>query len=293
MINDLIGSIQEVQGLPGISVPASSGVIVNLLKVLTKGVCIGNNKQELLEVAKTAEFLGFTLNNCQLGVRKKKEILPSPSVSKISLNRKRKVQSSVNISKKVKVEVLEPLIKVKDEKVLFVSGPASTSGLENKVHKQFACSSCDKMFKYKKGLQRHKKDKHDFSTEEFSASLKRESDTTIVASESLEECPEQLQGLADPTSLVSIEITALSNEETKVTECREHENKTQVVDVIEKGDQIQGLSHSEENEESEFIIDPLAKEKLLADGQKLIEELNSLEFNGDLNFGSEAQTESS
>ena len=138
-----------------------------VLKILTKGVCIGNNNLELLEVTKTAEFLGFTLDNCQIGVKKKKVISPSPSVSKIFQNRKRKVQSSVNISKKVKVEVLEPLMKVKDEKVSSKNVPASNRGFENKVYKQFACSSCDKMFKYKKGLQRHKKDKHDFSSEEF------------------------------------------------------------------------------------------------------------------------------
>ena len=48
LINGLL-STPGLGDLPGISVPASSGCLVNLLKILSTGVAIANNKSHLLE----------------------------------------------------------------------------------------------------------------------------------------------------------------------------------------------------------------------------------------------------
>ena len=68
--------------LPGISVPASSGCIVNLLKILATGVAIANNKAHLLEASKAAEAVGIKLSNCQIGVKKKKSNVAQPAAAK-------------------------------------------------------------------------------------------------------------------------------------------------------------------------------------------------------------------
>jgi len=309
LINELIASIPGVCDLPGISVPASSGAIVNLLKILTTGMSIGNNKMHLLEAAKTAEILGFGLENCQLGVKKKKTV-EEPLSSGAPLNvqvLKRKVKSPPSISKKVKVEVSEPLSKIKEEKGSFIDG-LSSGGSAKKAQKQFACNNCEKLYSSKQALQRHelvhsenptpfecdkcdkrfdrqyklekhKKNEHGSSDVGQSTSLMDESEPSELASETQEESSDNVQEVADPADLVSVKTNDLSTENTKHNdELNKVEGTVQVKDTLEPMDDVES-SVPEDN-----IKDPMIKEKLLADRQKLIEELNSLEGQGDLDF---------
>ena len=68
LIDELLHRTPGLGDLPGISVPASSGSLVNLLKILTTGVAIADNKLHLLEASRAAELLGIKLLNCQWNV---------------------------------------------------------------------------------------------------------------------------------------------------------------------------------------------------------------------------------
>ena len=72
LIDELLNRTSGLGDLPGISVPASSGSLVNLLKILTTGVAIADNKSHLLEASRAAELLGIKLLNCQIGSKKQK-----------------------------------------------------------------------------------------------------------------------------------------------------------------------------------------------------------------------------
>jgi len=69
MVGMLVESNKD--DLVGISVPASSTSLTMMLKVLVSGSVIGNNKENLLEVGHAAEALGITLNDRQIGYRRK------------------------------------------------------------------------------------------------------------------------------------------------------------------------------------------------------------------------------
>ena len=47
--------------VPSVFVPASTQSLVNLIKVLTTGYSMASNKEELLDVLKTAELIGISL----------------------------------------------------------------------------------------------------------------------------------------------------------------------------------------------------------------------------------------
>ena len=165
LYSDLVDQLLTTPGLgdlPGISVPASSGCLVNLLKILTTGVAIASNKAHLLEATKAAEVLGFKLVNCQIGIKKKK---PEVIVNQESLiDKKRKAENSeniprVNVVPKVKQEVDESDNEFND---LLLSGPdisinEGPDKFETKVGtpKKHQCSQCDKAFTSKQSLQRH------------------------------------------------------------------------------------------------------------------------------------------
>jgi len=69
----ILGSILSTeynQDMHGISLPASSNSIVNLLKVMLTGIAISNNKDDLLAVSEVAEAINAKIDNWQVGVKK-------------------------------------------------------------------------------------------------------------------------------------------------------------------------------------------------------------------------------
>jgi len=169
--------------LPGISVPASSGCLVNLLKILTNGVAIANNKAHLLEAATAAKAIGIKLNNCQIGIKKKKVDVSKPPVSNgvrdnqtTYKDKKRKIEAVSNLSKKPKVEENVPVLvkqEVEDQEefndlllngaeVTLKEGHATDDeivegdlGSNEKVSLKLSCSQCEKDFSSKGALKRH------------------------------------------------------------------------------------------------------------------------------------------
>jgi len=144
--------------LPGISVPASSGCLVNLLKVLTTGVAIASNKTHLIEAAKAAEILGFKLVNCQIGMKKKK---PEGEVNQENSNLKKgRIVKNEMIPKIVKKEIPEDGINellLSGFKVAMDEGfeKSETPMVKAETPKKHQCSQCDKSFTSKQSLQRH------------------------------------------------------------------------------------------------------------------------------------------
>ena len=66
----------------GISIPAYSSEIVNLMKVLTHGLVLANNKNNLQELGLLAESLGINFKNWQIGSKKKKESIIQTKTTK-------------------------------------------------------------------------------------------------------------------------------------------------------------------------------------------------------------------
>ena len=62
--------------VPSVFVPASTQSLVNLIKVLTTGYSMASNKEELLDVLKTAELIGISMKGVQIGTKKKSKTNP-------------------------------------------------------------------------------------------------------------------------------------------------------------------------------------------------------------------------
>eukprot|EP00092_Neocalanus_flemingeri_P040574 GFUD01044180.1.p1 GENE.GFUD01044180.1~~GFUD01044180.1.p1 ORF type:complete len:390 (+),score=111.73 GFUD01044180.1:43-1212(+) len=183
LYSDLMDGLLSIPGLgdlPGISVPASSGCLVNLLKILTSGVAIANNKAHLMEATKAAEAIGIKLDNCQIGNKKKKPEAAKPTVAKAVVKvhhpatpqRKRKAQTEEKLPKKVKVKVpftAHVKEEVEDQEefndlllngadVILKEDDGNQDGsVEGKVasSEKHQCSQCNKDFKSKQALKRH------------------------------------------------------------------------------------------------------------------------------------------
>ena len=56
--------------IPSIFIPASTASVVNLLKILSTGVTISDNKDDLVDVVNTAGLLGINLKNVQIGTKR-------------------------------------------------------------------------------------------------------------------------------------------------------------------------------------------------------------------------------
>merc|ERR1712228_376 len=94
-----------------------------------------------------------------------------------------------------------------------------------------------------------------------------------------EESSDNVQEVADPAGLVSGETNDLSTENTK-----HNDELSKVEGTVQVKETLEPLDDVESSVPEGDIKDPMIKEKLLADRQKLIEELNSLEGQGDLDF---------
>jgi len=100
LLEELLSNV--VGDLPGISVAVSSGSLVNLLKILTSGAAISNNRGHLMEVGSAAEVLGIKMENCQIGVKKKPGTPANTSASKV--NRATNATYAKSPLAKVKIE---------------------------------------------------------------------------------------------------------------------------------------------------------------------------------------------
>jgi len=176
LYSDFIDELLSTPGLgdlPGISVPASSGCLVNLLKILATGVAIANNKASLLEASKAAKAIGIKLANCQIGVKKSKVAKPVAAKNEVQVNqtsskdKKRKAETDEHLSKKPKIDKSVPINDVAKQEVEeqedFMEGYAADdldkvegkSESQEKASPKHTCSQCDKDFSSNRALNRH------------------------------------------------------------------------------------------------------------------------------------------
>jgi len=120
----------------GISIPAYSSEIVNLMKVLTHGLVLANSRTNLQEIGNLAESLGINFKNWQIGSKKKKETTIPKKTTK-----KAKVVNDLN--KKSKIAASD----IKDE-----NGETEADAQGSKKHK---CDQCSRSFDQKNKLVRH------------------------------------------------------------------------------------------------------------------------------------------
>eukprot|EP00092_Neocalanus_flemingeri_P001012 GFUD01001080.1.p1 GENE.GFUD01001080.1~~GFUD01001080.1.p1 ORF type:complete len:433 (+),score=92.93 GFUD01001080.1:53-1351(+) len=121
--------------IPGVSIPAQSNSIVNLLKVLATGIAISKKKGDLLDVNKTAEAMGIEMENWQIGVKNSgAKVVHAETSLKGSKTKKPKEKKAVSM----KEEPVE-------------ESPSS----QDKTDKKHSCADCGKQFGRKDHLNRH------------------------------------------------------------------------------------------------------------------------------------------
>eukprot|EP00092_Neocalanus_flemingeri_P015888 GFUD01017205.1.p1 GENE.GFUD01017205.1~~GFUD01017205.1.p1 ORF type:complete len:427 (+),score=97.61 GFUD01017205.1:52-1332(+) len=121
--------------IPGVSIPAQSNSIVNLLKVLATGIAISKKKGDLLDVSKTAEAMGIEMENWQIGVKNSgAKVVHAETSLKGSKTKKPKERKAVSMKE-------EPV----DE----------SSSSQDKTEKKHSCADCGKQFGRKDHLNRH------------------------------------------------------------------------------------------------------------------------------------------
>eukprot|EP00092_Neocalanus_flemingeri_P025242 GFUD01027374.1.p1 GENE.GFUD01027374.1~~GFUD01027374.1.p1 ORF type:complete len:432 (-),score=86.85 GFUD01027374.1:44-1339(-) len=132
-LSNILGSTDN--DIPGVSIPAQSNSIVNLLKVLATGIAISKNKADLLDISKTAEAMGIEMENWQIGVKN--------SGAKV-------VHAETNLkSSKTKKSKSKKIVSMKEE-------PAEESpSSQDKTDKKHSCADCGKQFGRKDHLNRH------------------------------------------------------------------------------------------------------------------------------------------
>jgi len=130
------GVDNEIQG---VSIPASSSSIVNLLKVLATGIAITKNKLDLTDVSKTAEAMGICMENWQIGVKNNR--------AKPSGGQGDQPSSTNNKNPKpVKKKAANSTMKTEE---------SLEESSQDKIVKKHSCPECGKQFGRKDHLNRH------------------------------------------------------------------------------------------------------------------------------------------
>ena len=86
-------SIESMNQDIGITVDAPSSHISSMLKILTKGIAVAKDKEELEQISELFQSLGIEFNNWQIGSRKKDQF---SAISRIKSEAK--VEVSVEVS---------------------------------------------------------------------------------------------------------------------------------------------------------------------------------------------------
>jgi len=325
--------------LPGISIPATSGCLVNLLKILSTGVAIADNKSHLLEAASAAECIGIKLDNCQIGVKKKKK---EESYEQGQSNqKKRKVTVVPKKTNSVNDDRHGSIVKQEtnyDDENDTNKECQDDTQIKFGLEKRHQCEQCDKAFTTKQAMQRHamihtdnptpwgcnhcekrydrkyRLDKHmktahaDITVEVTPevASYGVENDNQRMGIQNDVEKPSMPHESEVPISSIdpsmfdenelpvsSIEpsmadesdLPASNIEATMADESDLPASSIETEEMVVEHDAV-GESGEEQFKEKRGsstaldgsnIPDPMKKEKLLADRQKLLEELNSFE----------------
>jgi len=149
--------------LPWLSVPASSASLINLLKLLSCGVSVANSKSHLLEATKAAEVLGICLENCQIGIKKRKgetrrigekcKADPEPEIeSAVKKAKKENVIVNVNQQQETNNDELREVVDESSKEAEEKKRGRKKSG---EKEGEPTCEECSKKFSSKQSLKRH------------------------------------------------------------------------------------------------------------------------------------------
>jgi len=188
--------------IPSIFIPATTASLVNLIRILSTGVSISDQKEDLLDVVNTAELLGIFLKGIQVGTRDTPTVavseenkveqteLPNTDIDvkrKKSKKRKHKEKhlvDNVEVKKECEEDNIEissyvsEEVSIKDE-----HNPDSDQSLsmqlnstDNEVNVTTTCPECGKTFAKRDKLKRHlliHTDVKPFSCDECESQFKR------------------------------------------------------------------------------------------------------------------------
>ena len=139
----------------GISVPATTNTLVNLMKVLTTGIAVTKLREDLDEIANIANIIGIDFENWQIGAKRKKAKFLASSSS-----REKGVDKEVESSQKKGVDKV-PIIKTEKEKDYDKTPTAKNTNLDlekalSSLHKKSStCNFCGKICERKDKLKIH------------------------------------------------------------------------------------------------------------------------------------------
>ena len=140
----------------GISVPATTSTLVNLMKVLTTGIAVTKLREDLDEIANIANIIGIDFENWQIGAKKKKAKYLASSSGREKGVGKEEVKSS----HKRGVDKV-PIIKTEIEKDYDKTPTAKNTNLDlekalSSLHKKSStCNFCGKICERKDKLKIH------------------------------------------------------------------------------------------------------------------------------------------
>ena len=178
-------ALEEIpaDGIPSIFIPASTTSVVNLLRILSTGISISDNKDDLADVVNTADLMGISLKDVQIGtkiirkdplkdennqkgeVKKNNKKSKKPRESKDSINVKKEniddacgidtFSERLNLKQEItsidndldKAQAMETHMMPKDE------ASDSVSFMQSKEPEN--CAECGKTFMNKINLKRH------------------------------------------------------------------------------------------------------------------------------------------
>ena len=133
-------SIESMNQDIGITVDAPSSHISSMLKILTKGIAVAKDKEELEQISELFQSLGIEFNNWQIGSRKKDQF------SAIS-----RIKSAAKVE--VSVEVSNSNNNFDNKKLLKL--PPEYEGKSSESKHQHQCDDCGRYFSRKTSLTRH------------------------------------------------------------------------------------------------------------------------------------------
>jgi len=299
LIDELLTRTPGVESgnLPGISIPATSGCLVNLLKILSTGVAIADNKSHLLETTHAAECIGIKLENCQIGVKKKRKEESigrddGPSVSNI---KKRKLTVAPKKANNLNDDPYSTLVKQEanlndeiDASKEVLNETQQKFGLE----KKHQCEYCEKPFTTKQAMQRHalihtdnpnpwgcdhceKKYDRKYRLDKHVKTAHADIHVNIEVSPEVSSYGAEIDEQGIEIQNDAVKHPKLEESELHSSSVGTDENEFQQ-DVA--GSKPEKEQFEEEQGSSDIPTpDSEMKEKLLADRQKLLEELNSFE----------------
>ena len=137
----------------GISVPATTNTLVNLMKVLTTGFAVTKLREDLDEIANIANMIGIDFENWQIGAKRKK-------AKYLASGHKEGVEKEVKLSQKTgldKVPIIKTEKEMDDEKIPTTKN--TNLDLEkalSSLHKKSStCNFCGKICERKDKLKIH------------------------------------------------------------------------------------------------------------------------------------------